>query len=237
MSSFEPWPLVRKDGSFEPRALREADRSFRPSGPSAPAAGPEPAVAGGAPAETLAPTPEPSVEELQQRAFEEGREAGRAELPWTDAEALRTARSALERSAAELDRARSATLSSQQSAVVELALAVAEQLVGQRLASDPSLLMGVVERALSRLDGSEPSRVALSPDDLATLRRDREEDLALLAERGVRLEADPGLAAGDVVVRAGALQVDARIREVLDALRAELAGEVAHTDTPEEVVG
>ncbi len=231
MSSFEPWPLVPGDAAFEPRRLREGDRTFQPDPTSATPAVP-PVDSSAAPERPPQP-PEPTAEDLHRQAFEEGREAGRAELPWQDAQALRAARTALEVSIEALARTRRANLSAQRGAVVDLALAVAERLVRRELAIDPEALMGVVERALSQLEGEEPAVVALSERDLETLGGDGEQALSRLSDRGVRIEMDPTLSPGDTRVRAGALQVDTRLEEVLAALRNELAPELA---SPAEAV-
>lgn len=167
---------------------------------------------------------EPSLEELRQEAFEAGRAAGRAELPWRDADALRSALISLEEAARALGGVRRDYLMAQRRALVELALAVAERVLGRAVAADPDALVAVVERALAQLGADEPVRLRLCAGHLETLELGLAPQLArLAAEHGVRVEADRELVPGDVRVFAGRSQVDARLEECLRRVRDELS--------------
>ena len=63
--------------------------------------------------------PPTDPEELLRQTYERGREAGRAELPWQEAEALESAQLALERAARALDDERRESLRVQREAVIE----------------------------------------------------------------------------------------------------------------------
>lgn len=95
----------------------------------------------------------------------------------------------------------------------ELAFELTRTLVGHELAvaADPGA--AVVARVLTAL-----------PDDPSTLVRVHSVTaesgaVHLLAERGVRLVVDPGLAPGDAVVETDAAAVDLRISTAIDRLR------------------
>jgi flagellar assembly protein FliH len=190
-------------------------RRFEPAAPGAAAA---PA---GAAAEPHAPAVD--LEELRRAAFEEGRAAGRAELPWQDADALRAALGSLEEAARALDATRRGYLRAQRRALVELAIAVAERVLARAVAADPDALVLLVARALDLLGEEEPLRVRLCAAHVETCAQGLAPELArLVEERGVALEPDRELSPGDVRVQAGRCQVDARLGECLRRVREDL---------------
>jgi len=166
------------------------------------------------------------------RGREEGSAAARAELPFADAEALRTAAAALDGAAGSVAALRRGYLAENRRMLVEISVAVAERVLGQRIEADPDLLAGVVERALTALGDAPDVRLCLSERDHRAVVEGGAADLAALAERrGLAVEVDPGLAPGDVRVLAGRSRVDARIEAVLRRIREELA---AGADDEEE---
>jgi len=220
-----PWPPrsgaspAAREKGFEPEAWPPRPARAEP----APAEAPEPAAA----------PPAPPLEEQLAQAREEGRAEGRAELPWQEAEALGRAVAALEQAGAALGELRRGYLRSQRRALVELALAVAGRLVRRELSSDPEALAGAVERALEELDpdGEEPVSLHLAPAERTLLERDPAIWERLTGVHGLRVEEDERLEAGDVRLRAGRSQVDARVDELLRRVREALAELV---DLPEE---
>ncbi len=167
--------------------------------------------------------PDPTPEEQQAAAYEEGRRAGRAELPWEDAERLRTAADALAGAADALALVQRDGLRSQRTAIVDLALVVAGHLLGREIEADTDALAAQVADALELLQGHAPPAVHLSPPDHETLRGGGAPGLERLAgEWGATLVADEELAPGQVRVLGGESLVEIELDRALARLREEL---------------
>ncbi len=223
MSSFEPTSKRNPAAAREPfvaDAGQQRDASFRsqPSWDAHPIEGPEPT-------QEDAPEPGPAVdpEAIAREAFERGREEGREALPWQDAEALRTAVTALETSCRELDGVRRGYLQDNRTAIVELALAVAERVIGRTLRSDPEVLASVVQSALEELGSGESPVLHLSHPDHDTLRAGLAPALDALCRRhDLAIHVDCELRAGETRLVTAHSCVDARLGEVLRRVREEL---------------
>ena len=164
-----------------------------------------------------------SPEERERAAFEEGRAAGRAELPWAEAEALASAIDAVEQAARALASLRSSYLDLHRRALVDLALAVAERVLGREIEADGDALAGVIAQALEAAGEERPLRLRLAPGDHETLSAGHAPRLAaLLEESGVAVDADPELAPGGLRLEAGRTEVDARIGEILKRVKENL---------------
>ncbi len=207
-------------GAFVPRPLPDGAPDFAGDAPAAPAE---------------SPTPDP--ESLREAAFEEGRRAGRSELPWQEARQLETLLVALESAQRAFAEERRGYLRAQRSALVELALELASRILDRELAADPDAWVALVERALDALPPAVPSAPAddgptirLAAADHAGLGAGEGEALARLAAHG-RVVADPELEPGDVRVEAGAARVDAR-RELLLANLREVLTTAADAPLP-----
>lgn len=178
-------------------------------------------AAGAAP--ELVPEPVVDVEAIRAAAYEAGREAGRAECPWQEAEGLRVAIHALDEALHGVAALRRGYLLDQRSALVELACALAERVLGAAVAVRLDAIAGVVERALAVVGEPEAIRLRLAPGDVARIREGLAPELQRLIEaHGVVLESDPALRAGDARVLAGRTRVDARLGETLRQLREEM---------------
>lgn len=224
MSSFEPDPRVQPQAGFRADTPLQDKRRFRAdrdeSSGTEPLPGSEPDGAQEA----------PDLDELLARSYEEGRAAGRAELPWSQAEALTAATQACERGAALLEQSGRAYLRANRGMVVDLAVAISEHILRRTLSSDASELVALVERAIAHGDQDESVRVMLSPGDLETLREGLAEDLdRMQRERDLTFGADPALAPGDVRTETGSLEVDARLESMLSFIRRELELAIAGT--------
>ncbi len=204
MSSFEPDAAQPLQG-FVAEPLAGSAAPF--SQESAPAAG-------------VAPPEDP--ERVRQRAFEEGREAGRAELPWREAEGLRAATGALEQAVRALTALRRDYLRSHRRAVVDLAVAVAERILVREVAGVPDALAAMVSRALESIEEGEPLRVHLSPRDAETLAAADPAPLTGLRNEGLEIVSDDELCDGDVRLRADVTEVDARLGALLARVREDL---------------
>jgi flagellar biosynthesis/type III secretory pathway protein FliH len=167
------------------------------------------------------------ADEIRAAAYAEGHAAGREEALVTAtgaAEAL--AQAALEAHAACAERA-----AALEHDAVELALALAEKIVGATLAVRPELVLDAVRTALRGIVERERLTVLVNPADL---------DLVSEAMAGIRRElggiehvevqAERRVASGGAVVRHAAGELDARVetrleraREVVEAALAEAA--------------
>lgn len=96
---------------------------------------------------------------------------------------------------------------------VELALTLAEAVVGRELATAVDPGADALRRALRVIDPAVTTTVRLHPADRATL------DPQLLAGRDVVLVDDPGLARGDAVAETPETLVDATIGAALERVR------------------
>ena len=199
--------------SFEPTGDAASELEFRPDVEEHfEAARPGPARA------------EPPVEDeetlrarLREEAFAAGREEGLREA----VARLEPGARALQRAAAELAAQRVSWLRAQRGLLVELAVSVAERIVGESLAADPERIGRRLASVLEASEPNEPAVVSLNPQDHAAIA-----GLPGVAPNGdtVELVADTSLAPGDVSVSQGATTIDARVSTLLGEARQRLAG-------------
>ena len=107
--------------------------------------------------------------------------------------------------------------------LLQLALAVGQQLARRELQADPSQVVAIVRQCLEQLPvNAREVRVHLHPQDAECVR----ERLATPGgERAWTLVDDPTLARGGCVVRSEHSQIDARLQSRLAALAASALGE------------
>ena len=219
-SGFEPSPAGR--GAFAPDPLpRFGSSGFRRDGE------PEPARAPVAPAEASV-APPPDLEAIRRAAYEDGERAGRAALPWQEAEALRHAACALASALDGLVALRGRYLLENRRTVVELACAIAERVLGAP-AIECDAIAALVDRAVALFPAEEPLTLHLSPADHEVLAASPDGLLGRLTSGAGRIAvvADPALAPGAVRLAGASGDVRAVVAEVLARLRAELGDAVA----------
>jgi flagellar assembly protein FliH len=107
--------------------------------------------------------------------------------------------------------------------LLQLALAVGQQLARRELTADPAQVVAIVRECLEQLPiGARDVRVHLHPQDGACVR----ERLAAPGDaRAWSLVDDPTLARGGCVVRSDVSQIDARFESRMNALVASALGE------------
>ena len=109
-----------------------------------------------------------------------------------------------------------------ESALVDLAIRVARQIIRRELKVDPSHVVGVVREAIKVLPiSSRTVTVHLHPEDAAVVRAAYGESSAELAWN---LVEDPVVSRGGLRVTTETLQVDARVEHRLDSILATLVG-------------
>ncbi len=124
---------------------------------------------------------------------------------------------ALQRAAEGLARATEEAQAQVRAQAIELARELTETMVGHELRSAPDNAADVVARVLAASPADRPFVVRLHPDvaDSAAV--------ATLAESGVRVVPEPGLAPADAVVEVDEQVLDLRLSTALDRVRGVLS--------------
>ena len=195
-SSFESTTFGARSKDFEP------DRAER--------AEPRPA-----PASASAGDARDDAERAEAAAFERGRAEGLAAAR----EDLEPALRALTTAANEISDLQRAYLSAQRRFIVDLAIEIAEHVVGRAVAANPDMIVERIQTALAHADGASELRVELNPEDHALVSR---LDEAPAPQPGVELVESPGLRRGETIVTNGRIAVDARHRSLLGEIREAL---------------
>lgn len=178
---------------------------------------------------------EPSIEEQLQTAFEQGRETGRADLPWREAEGLESATRGLEAAIAGLIERTDEVTCAGRAAVIELGLAIARQLVGHALEVDLDALSARVSAALEVVAGQTPLVLELAPDDHAVVLEGGAAAITRITEqRGVRIEPNQEIAPGQARIRGGESHVELDLDQALARIRQELLTLTGTRDASEE---
>ena len=155
-----------------------------------------------------------------RRAHDEGVQEGRAEsLDGERARAFET----LETAAQEVLELRDGYLSAHRREVVDLALAIAETLLGRPPSDDPDALAERLDQALSSLEPAGPLTLHLSVPDHAVVESDGASELGdRVRAAAIETRADPDLTPGEFRLEAGAAEADSRRATLLAALRERL---------------
>jgi len=177
--------------------------------------------------------PHPSLESRLQAAYEEGRQAGRAELPWRDAEQLGRAASALSDALHEIEQEARELRRCARELALELGLAIAERLVAGAVEADLDAVAARVDAALQLVEGPTAPEVHLAPDDHATVTAGAAPELQRLVEaHGARFSPDPELAPGRVRVTRADHRVELDLSRTLERLGRDLRGLLDLEATP-----
>ncbi|MDB4996527.1 MAG: Flagellar assembly protein FliH [Myxococcaceae bacterium] len=140
------------------------------------------------------------------------RETREKEIARVAAEVIAVRAGAERRAEKELDR------------TIELAVLLAERLVGEAIAVEPARIAALANGALKETRGARQMRIEAAAGDVAAL----EEVLATLGEGVATIEVSPELARGSLVVHTELGRVDARLAPQLgrlaEALREVLRG-------------
>src|SRR5580765_4191669 len=137
---------------------------------------------------------------IESEARAEGFRTGRAEGQAAGAEEIAATTAALAGVLAALDGSRAAYVAAAERDVVELALAIAEKIVGASLAVDPGIVCNLVAGALRSVEGSDRLVLEVNPDDLALVQGWLDTTTIPIAAR-VELRAERRIARGGCVVR------------------------------------
>jgi flagellar biosynthesis/type III secretory pathway protein FliH len=129
------------------------------------------------------------------------------------AEAARRAAGAID------DAGAAARIARDRELVAELAVRMAERIVGAALERRPELLAALFERAFGEIGALRPGRIRVHPDDRARTDVD-----ARASARGLEVVSDASIGRGGCVVEALGATSDHRLDVALEALRDAVAG-------------
>ena len=169
------------------------------------------------------------IEELQQQAREEGFQQGRREGLEAGKKEIRTRVHELDTLMQTLAKPLEQLDARIEEELVQLALAVAKQLVRREIKTDPGQVLAVVREAMAALPlAARNVRLHLHAED-ATLVR---EMLALSdSERGWKIIEDPVLSRGGCKISSDTSQIDASVERRLHTVIASVLGDQRETDT------
>lgn len=175
------------------------------------------------------------VAEAQQRAIDieaeahaAGEAAGYAAGLARAAEELAEPRAAFAAAIAGVDGVRDEIAAAVERNAVELALAIAERIVGAAIEVDPTVVCEVVQGALRRVVERDRLVVDVNPDDVEIV-REWIGGQSEVASSAVEVRPERRVARGGAVVRTLEGEIDARIPEQLDRAREVLRDALAAT--------
>jgi flagellar assembly protein FliH len=158
--------------------------------------------------------------EAERSGYEEGLARGREDARAQAGQALATVHAA-ERALCEL---RDDYLARAEAAAVELALQIAEKVIGAAVAADPQAVLDVVSGALLRTTDRDHLVLEVNPDDFELV-RDAASELAA-RQGGIRrmeVVSERRVDRGGCVVRTEEGEIDARIGAQIERVRQLLA--------------
>lgn len=175
--------------------------------------------------ERPAPGSAPTIDAVREQAFEEGVSAGIAQAQGQ----LDGPASALAAAADQLQALRTDAAASVEADAVDLALRIAEQVVGAAIAADPELVVEAVRGALRRLVERDRVLILVNPDDLELV---RDHVARLVGELGgiehCEVQAERRVRPGGAIVRTSEGEVDATLETKLARAREVLEHELAN---------
>lgn len=165
-----------------------------------------------------APPTAAELHALQEKAYDEAYAKGHAEGLAAGQQAMDAAIERLRIIAAELASPLDELDRDLEYSLSNLALILARRIVGKAVREDPKSLHTLVQQAVKVLGGEleSPVEVYLNPHDLRFLND------TVGPDAGWNLHPDPELQSGDVRVKRGLAEVDARLQQRLDRLAAEM---------------
>lgn len=189
---------------------------------TAPTLGAGPRRLGAAPREELDPVVRATVEQARAEAYARGHQdgyaEGRAETERASAERIAALGAAIEaalhRAAMEVRATGGATVA----ATIDLALAIAEHVVGREPHDGGAAISEQVRQALEELEDPAPT-VCVHPGDTAVV------TTALASHRAVAVEPDPTLRPGEARIRGDWARAELTYDAAFTAMRRELGAD------------
>ena len=162
-------------------------------------------------------------EQAYQRGFLEGRKKGtmEAENQWHAVceKKIEPVLNNLQEGLIQLNNIRKETYQEIEKEVVELALAIAKQVICQEITLNPDIVVCVAREALARVEDPGKVKIKMSPSDLEFIKETRSR-LSDLIENidNVTLEAEENVQSGGCIIETDLGEIDARIERQLQAV-------------------
>lgn len=168
-------------------------------------------------------------EETRRQGFEEGYAAGAAEA---EQEAVRQWESRLRDAQAVVEQAyitKNKVIAEAEAFLVELSCAIAEKIIGEKLAEAPEKAIAMFANALSRRKEQGVIVLCVSPSQFAFVQAAKDELLTSLdAQAELQIVPDSGVKEGGCIVRSAFGSIDARVDTQLESIREQLLRVAAH---------
>jgi flagellar assembly protein FliH len=162
----------------------------------------------------------------QAAGHEEGLRAGLQEGEARAEALLAEARQQAEQARQEALEERSLLLDASGEQLLDLAFAMARQVLKAELALRPAALVPMLEAALAKLKGEEEPLLRVSPEVLSLLEEHRGRLLAAIpGARKLEVEGDPSLGEGDFILQGAQGFVDGRVERQVQVLEEKVRTE------------
>ncbi|HWI62363.1 MAG TPA: FliH/SctL family protein [Symbiobacteriaceae bacterium] len=117
---------------------------------------------------------------------------------------------------------RATLLDASEQQVLDLAFAVARQILRAELALNPTAVVPMLEAALAKLKGDEEPQIRVSPEVAQLLEEHRGRLLAAIpGARRLTVEGDPALQVGDFLVQGAQGYIDGRLEQQVAVVESE----------------
>ena len=160
-----------------------------------------------------------------ERGEAEGRERGHAEGMHEAIGAMEELRESLAEVMQNIEAAHREAVEEAEASVVELALRIAERVIGRAVEADPSLVVDSAREAVATVMGQREVTLRVHPEDLPLLEAAMPDLLARVADlEHVHLESDDGIQRGGCIATFGQGETDATLNTKLDRIAVMLVG-------------
>jgi flagellar assembly protein FliH len=158
-----------------------------------------------------------------QRGFADGRKKGMAdaEIKWTSLERqkIEPLLMSLQEMLSQLNNIRKETYQEIEKEVVELALAIAKQVICQEVTLNQDIVACVAREALAKVEDPGRIKIKMNPSDLEFINQTKSQMKYLLQNMdNVTLEAEEQIQCGGCIIETDLGEIDARIERQLQAV-------------------
>lgn len=160
-----------------------------------------------------------SLETIKEEAFNRGIQAGLEQAEAQLNETVQALAGALE----DIDRVRGDILKESSQDMVELVMAIAEQVIQNEIAVKEDVILATLSQALHAAIESDEFHVKINPDDFAVVSEKKPSFLASInGLKNITFEPDPQIVRGGCLVESDLGQVDATLATRLNEIREHL---------------
>ena len=159
--------------------------------------------------------------DARAKGFEQGAGDGRAAAQAEMDEMLETMRGLVEMARVE----RHKIIETAEPEIVRLSVTIAERILNQHVALEPSAVLDMARSAITRLVNRETVTVRVNPADIETMRQHRDKLMEMNDIDNMRVIEDQRVDRGGVVIETDAGTIDAKISTQLREVRRLLAVE------------